>query len=765
MSVKNFDTLFKTIDNSKSISELFEVDAIPPINYSSNFFFISYSHSDYKIIYKDIFQYQKEGVSVWFDRGMKPGSDWLENAEHFISQFACKGIIIYLSKASLHSKAVLEEIKLAHTYRKPLMPIVIDTDELVDNDIAKTFIKNFALSIEETNIINKSFTERTLWVDNSFPIKSKLNYIKNLEDETALLEVVDLDENNAPILLNSGGFIKGKMLTQVNDPYCMRVKLPLDVRCIGNATFTNMANLKEIDLSNILEIDGYAFSDAKQLVEIDLSNVKYIGDSAFERCSSLERITFPGQKDLAGLFKDYDSVDLNEAYADENGKFDEEQFNEDYQHLLETWYVDDNSAYGEGQRIIPNEEDYNIDTYYGKNIFAHCDSLKEITLENTFKNVPEGCFHDCKGLEKVVFNGPNYIGPRAFYNCINLKTVEFLDDANSFESFADQVSDNDEEYDDIDNFGFEFLGEGSSRSSRPNESQRALYLDKKVQEIGEHAFEDCKSLKNFELPFEIRKIGEAAFKNSGVDIPYLYIKCEVGKQAFMGASISTISVSNKLDIPDELCRGCQNLKNLYLDQGENNIGASSFRDCPNLGKTYVSCKEILKSAFSHSGLTSLVLAESISNVWEYAFSTCEKLEYVEIRCKNVSFAPAAFYQDKIKYLYIAKESHITFDPLSLEKTEIERIYYDGNLEDIRDDKLSLEIDFVDDPNTTQAFLFEEDRQEYLANREKRLNEAKENLLPYLLSRLAFYSDSPIYDGQHWHFSSRTNKPEIWNNEK
>ena len=89
------------------------------------------------------------------------------------------------------------------------MPIVIDANKLIDNDIAKTLINNCSLSDEEQNIINKSFSERTLWVDNSFPIKSKLNYIKNLEDETSLLEIVDLNEDNSPILLGSHGYIKG----------------------------------------------------------------------------------------------------------------------------------------------------------------------------------------------------------------------------------------------------------------------------------------------------------------------------------------------------------------------------------------------------------------------------------------------------------------------------------------------------------------------------------------------------------------------------
>ena len=737
MMNKDFEQLFKTIDNSNSISELFELDAIPPINYASDFFFVSYSHTDYKIIYKDIFQYQKEGVSVWFDRGMKPGTDWLENAEHFISQFACKGIIIYLSKTSLHSRAVLEEIFLANAYRKPLMPIVIDANELIDNDIAKTLINNFSLSDEEQNIINKSFSERTLWVDNSFPIKSKLNYIKNLEDETSLLEIVDLNEDNSPILLGSHGYIKGKMITQINDPYCMRVKIPLDIKCIGNATFTNMANLKEVDLSNILEIDDYAFSDAKQLKEVNLEKAIYIGDSAFERCSSLEHIVFPSKKTLQQLFDDYDSIDLNASYEDENGEFDEEALSSDFDELKNDWFVDDNSAYGEGQRIIPDMDDYHIDSHYGKNIFAHCNNLKEIVLENTFNEIPEGCFHDCKGLERVVFNGPNHIGKRAFYNCENLKEIIFPDEDNNIDKFGDDDA-------------LDFLGLKNNYS----ESQRALYLDKKVTEIGDYAFEGCKSLEFFEFPLELKRIGKGAFKNASIKNDYAYIDFEVGEQAFMGSTIGKLSFAGVRDIPDELCRGCKNLSGLNLNLFEHSIGASAFRECPNLGTTFVGCKEIMKSAFSHSGITTLILDKNVTHVREYAFSTCEKMETVEIRCENVHFAPAAFYKDKIKYLYISKESHIVFDPLSLEETEIEKIYYQGDLDDVGENKLSIEIDYVDDPNTTQAFICEEDEINYHKEREERLQEAKQELLPMIASKIVFYSSTPIYDGRHWRYKGR-----------
>lgn len=728
MAMIDFTELFKTIDASHSIADLFELDAIPPINCSSDFFFVSYSHEDYKKVYKDIYQYQKEKVNVWFDRGLRPGGDWLENAEHFVSQFACKGVIIYFSKHSLRSEAVLNEIFLANSCRKPVMPIVLDKEELVEESIAKTLIRNFDLTEDQKAIINKTFTSRTLWIDGSFPIKSKVNYVQNLKDATEVLEIVDLDEDTAEVLLNSNSRVKGKMLTQVNDPYCMRVDIPLDVKYIGNATFTNMANLKEADLSSVLEIDDYAFSDAKNLKEANLSKVRYLGDSVFERCVSLEKVVFPRFQTFAEALEAYDSIDLSETFSDENGEFDEEALQESWQALQQEWMVEDDSALGEGQLRCPREED-EIPKHCGKNVFAHCDSLKEVTLENTFDDVSEGCFHDCQNLEKVVFNGPNVIGKRAFYHCVSLKTIVFADDQENYEDFS--------EYD---------------------ETRRAAYMEKKVTEIGESAFEGCASLESFDLPRELKRIGSCAFKNASVRNENLYVNVPHGPQAFMGSTLRRIDFG-PIDIADEACRGCLSLNGLRLNLGDHSIGASAFRDCSSLGEVFINAKELITSCFSHSGVTKAILDKNVQYIGEYAFSTCEKLEEMELRCEDVSIGKSAFYKTKIKHLYLSKKCHITFDPCALDECEIEHIFYDGELEDIDEGHLLLQFDFVENPRVSNAFMDEDDKWDFIKNQADLQRKANLELLPKLLGKVCFYSQKPNYDGMHWRFVG--NQPEIW----
>lgn len=46
-----------------------------------NYYFISYSHKDYKTVYSDIYALQSEGLNLWYDRAMPAGENWKETAE------------------------------------------------------------------------------------------------------------------------------------------------------------------------------------------------------------------------------------------------------------------------------------------------------------------------------------------------------------------------------------------------------------------------------------------------------------------------------------------------------------------------------------------------------------------------------------------------------------------------------------------------------------------------------------------------------------
>ena len=64
------------------IIETNELSMIPssylPDVHSKDYYFVSYSHLDYKNVYPDIFNLQDEGLNIWYDRGIPGIPGWSE---------------------------------------------------------------------------------------------------------------------------------------------------------------------------------------------------------------------------------------------------------------------------------------------------------------------------------------------------------------------------------------------------------------------------------------------------------------------------------------------------------------------------------------------------------------------------------------------------------------------------------------------------------------------------------------------------------------
>ena len=151
----------RLIENSKDISEL-TLDVIPP-TYSENYNFVSYSHIDYKKVYKDILLLQAKGISLWYDRGMRPGKDWKEIAETMIDKFACKGVIFFVSENLVASKACAEEMEYVNKIGKSFCSINLAAS---DNSIysAAELCKMVEISDENKKIIETIFPPSVLYL-------------------------------------------------------------------------------------------------------------------------------------------------------------------------------------------------------------------------------------------------------------------------------------------------------------------------------------------------------------------------------------------------------------------------------------------------------------------------------------------------------------------------------------------------------------------------------------------------------------------------
>ncbi len=272
----------------------------------------------------------------------------------------------------------------------------------------------------------------------------------------------------------SGVFRDNKNLTSV--------VISEGIELIERSAFNGCENIKSITFPDSLtEIEPYAFDSCKSLKSIVLpKNLKVISQDMLIRCSGLESITIPDgvtriddqafwacsslkSLNIPGSVKSVGS----QAFA--------------YCSSLET------VTFNEGTKSVGS-------------IFEGCTSLKTVSIPNSLTNI--SCsFSDCKNLESInVADGnPTYydengvlfeklengirlvaypaaktaksytvpenvteIGDCAFYNCVNLETVNIPSTAN-------------------------------------------------ITSIGDYAFYNCKSLKSFNIPETVTTIGDSAF--------------------------------------------------------------------------------------------------------------------------------------------------------------------------------------------------------------------------------------------------------------
>lgn len=93
------------------------------------FAFISYSHLDSKIVYREIEWLYKKGFNVWYDEGLPPSSNWEMEIPDKISK--CNVFIVFISKNSVISKNVGREISYAIKYKnEKILPIFIEETNL-----------------------------------------------------------------------------------------------------------------------------------------------------------------------------------------------------------------------------------------------------------------------------------------------------------------------------------------------------------------------------------------------------------------------------------------------------------------------------------------------------------------------------------------------------------------------------------------------------------------------------------------------------------
>lgn len=168
-----------------------------------------------------------------------------------------------------------------------------------------------------------------------------------------------------------------------------------------------------------------------------------------------------------------------------------------------------------------------------------------------------------------------------------------------------------------------------------------------VVEVADSAFYDYDNANYIVMPYTVESIGNYAFQNCssliGVSVPYsvtsmgnyAYYACSSIKKAYVSAQIEKL--------PDNTFNACSSLEYVSLGSTIKKIGFAAFRDCSSLKTINLDgITEIGEVAFYNSGLTTVTIPETVTEITRLSFANCSALETVTIPETVTSISLDAF---------------------------------------------------------------------------------------------------------------------------
>ncbi len=360
-------------------------------------------------------------------------------------------------------------------------------------------------------------------------------------------------------------------------PVCGRAEftVPASVEQIKANAFRGNENLISITLSDAVSlIEKDCFRECKKLEEIIISNnssLSTVASGAFADCKYLTSVRFPrGMGNISeGLFANDSALETVTFAGNNIAVINARAF---YQCTALTSIILPANV----QRI-------------GERAFYGCSSLYEMGLDanaSILQTIEEYAFCDCRQLEKVYLPSTlEYIGDGAFFGESGTMKMEL--ESNNLESLR-------------------YLG---SRAFS-NTSIKEITLRDKLVTIGEYAFENCASLKNFS--FTVPKAD-----NAYTAVPVGFLRgCEMLERITFTINITTIR--------DRAFEGCKKLSKVTFEkkteadrqvQTIKEIGAYAFAGC---------------IALLNGDDKSRLLPSSLTTIGEGAFKGCVKIDRIYI---------------------------------------------------------------------------------------------------------------------------------------
>lgn len=281
-------------------------------------------------------------------------------------------------------------------------------------------------------------------------------------------------------------------------------------------------------------------------------------------------------------------------------------------------------------------------------LFKGCTELTNAIIKNgnlgNDSSVGDGAFRKVESLQNVLMENIVIIGPRSFFGCSNLISVEIPNTTTKIREGAFAYCVGLKELVVPGNVRYIYASAFSKCSQLSS-----LDLEHGILMISEKAFAWCYSLKNIIVPNSVADIAPGAFLGcyglENITIPY------VGGVGYIDNELPLIQDSFGIIFGDEYYINSTKVQQEYY-WGEELV-VSDYYIPSSLRSVVVTSGEIWYGAFSNcSMLTSIELPDNISTIGEKAFIGCRSLMSVEIPSSVVSIGSYAFYRSGINNVII-----------------------------------------------------------------------------------------------------------------